>query len=280
MPRLPLAAAAVLLLGLGAGCPANTNGARRADAPRGPRMRFVDAEERAPARLVLEIDPRRRPVGPATLHTFTMSVEEKIRAEGDSAHVEARLIEVVGASGEPQLSDQLALAMDELKISFRRNARGEVSDVKLEALRPPLDEPTAHAIISAVFYAHRGPRLPDKPVGLQDDWTVESDLEVVGLTAHQRHFYTLTGEGETTLDLREKGHVEGIATINGSRRKIVADTFSQETIDLHRGVVVSGEYEWTSQVDEEPPPAQDLPGIGRTKIRVERGRVAQHRKRR
>jgi hypothetical protein len=270
--------AAVAVLG---GCPGHTQTARPANAPKGPRIRLGVREERSPARLVLEVDPRRKPVGPATLHTFSFSIEEKVSSpEGGRAQVAVRFIEVVGASGEPQLSDQMALAMDDLKISFSRGARDDVQDLKIDGLRAPLDEPTVHAIVFTLFGAGRGPQLPDRPVGALDDWTIEADTEIVGLTAHQRYFYTLVAEQGPVLQIREKGHVEGIATINGSRRKIDGDTFSDESLDLERGVVVGGEYEWTAAVEEEPPAAQETPGIGRIRVRAERGRIVTERKKR
>jgi hypothetical protein len=254
--------------------------AGRAAVPRGPRQRLIAHEDRTPARLVLEFDPRRKPVGPATLHTFTFTIEERVGTpEEGRAPVSVRFSEVVGASGEPQLSDRLALALDDLKLSFWRGLRGEASELKIAGLRAPLDEPTVRAIAFALFSMGHGPRLPDRSVGLLDDWTVEAETEIVGLTAHQRYFYTLVSENGPLLEIREKGHVEGVATISGARRKLDGDTFSKETLDLDRGVVVGGEYEWTSVVDEEPPAGKDVAGVGHLRIRAERGRVVQRTER-
>jgi hypothetical protein len=263
------------------GCPGQARTSRSADANKGPRIHLGAREERTPARLVLEIDPRRRPVGPATLHTFTFTIEEKVAdSEGGRALVNVRFIEVVGASGEPQLSDQMALAMDDLKISFSRGPRADVQDLKIAGLHSPLDEPTVHAIVFTLFGAGRGPQLPERRVSVLDDWTIEADTEIVGLTAHQRYFYTLVAEQGRVVRIREKGHVEGIATINGSRRRIDGDTFSDESLDLERGVVVGGEYEWSAVVEEDPPAAQETPGVGRIRVRGERGRVVSDRKKR
>ena len=264
-----------------AGCPHAAQPAHPANAPRGPRIRLAEREDRAPARLVVEVDPRRKPVGPATLHAFTFTIEEKVAPpEEGRALVNVRFIEVVGQSGEPQLSDQMALAMDDLKISFSRGARGDVRDLRIDGMRPPLDAPLVHAIVFTMFAAGRGPQLPDKPVGPLDDWTVEADTEIVGLTAHQRYFYTLVAEQGAVLEIREKGHVEGIATINGARRKLDGDTFSDESIDIERGSVASGEYEWTAFIDDESPSAQETPGTGHVRVRAERGRAVTDRKKR
>jgi hypothetical protein len=264
-----------------AGCPGKSQSGHAANAPRGPRIRLGVREERSPARLVLEVDPRRKPVGPATLHTFHFTIEERVSApEGGRAQVSVRFIEVVGTSGEPQLSDQMALAMDDLKISFSRGPRDDVQNLRIDGLRAPLDEPTVHAIVFTLFGAGRGPQLPDRPIGALDDWTIEADTEIVGLTAHQRYFYTLVAEQGPVLQIREKGHVEGIATINGARRKIDGDTFSDESLDLERGLVVGGEYEWNAAIDEEPAPAQETPGVGHIRVRVERGRLVADRKKR
>jgi hypothetical protein len=274
-----LARRAVLAVGIGigiglavCGC-ANRTGGSGETGTVGPRLRHAVGETRTPARLVVEVDNRRKPVGPATLHTFNLVLEERIDSvDGGEASVQARMLEAVGASGEPQLSDKLALALDELKVSFRRTTRGEVRDLKIDGLRAPLDENTARAIVSTLFGAGRGPCLPDRNAALQDDWTVETDDDVVGLTAHLRHFYTLLEKRTDAVRVRAKGRVEAIGSLGSTRRHLEGETFSDEILDLRRGIVLSGEYEWSVTVDDDPP--GDLPGAGRTKIRAERGLAA------
>ncbi len=259
-----------------AACPGMTQTNQK---PAGPRLSHRVGMERSPARLVLEVDLRKKPVGPATLHTFNLSIEEKVNSiEQGSALVSARLVDVVGASGEPQLSDQLALALDDLKISFRRTDRGEILDLKIEGVRRPLDEPTVLAIVTTLFGAARGPCLPESEVALQDDWTVEADAEVVGVTTHQRHFYTLIGQQGSERQIREKGHIEGVGTNGRVRRTVSGETFSNETVNLQKGLVLSAEYEWSAHVEDEPGDSEK-PGVGRTRVRVERGAAAQAQKR-
>ncbi len=261
-----------------AACPGTTQ-TRPERRIAGPRLVFHPGMERSPARLVLEVDPRKKPTGPATLHTFNLSIEEKVTSvDKGTALVTAHLVDVVGASGEPKLSDQLALALDDLKISFHRTDRGEVLDLKIEGVRAPLDEPMVRAIVITLFGAARGPSLPDRDVTVQDDWTVESDAEVVGVTTHQRHFYTLVAVEGSRYQLREKGHIEGSSSLGSARRKVRGETFAEETLDLQRGVLVSAEYEWTAKVDDESAESE-VPGVGRTRVRVERGTAAAPRKR-
>ena len=244
----------------------------------GPRMRQHAGDERSPVRLVLEVDPRRQASSPATLHTFTLSVEERVTAPEDGvASVSARLVDVAGASGDPQLSDRLALALDDLKISFRRTDRGDIQALKVEGAHAPLDEGTARAVVMTLFGAGRGPHLPEKNVLAQDDWTIEADTEILGVVTHMRHFYTLVVSKPDELQLRTKGHMEGITSLGNVRRSVNGDTFAEETLDPSRGVIVSGEYEWTQQVDDDPAD-RDTPGVGKIHVRVERGLIAQQKK--
>ena len=91
---------------------------------------------------------------------------------------------------------------------------------------------------------------------------------------------SLLEEKGRTLKVREKGHAEGISTLaNGARRKIDGDTFSEELLDLEGGTIVSGEYEWTVAIVDEPPSGHEPDGVGRTRIRAERGEVAQRGRR-
>ena len=234
------------------------------------RMQQAVGNARGPARLLIEFDPRRRPVGPATLHTFTLQLEEKITAvDRQGAQVTARLIDVVGVSGEPALTDQLALALDDLKISFRRNDRGAIRDLKIDGLRPPLEAHLARAIVVTLFGANRGPSLPEKAIGLQDDWTTDTDSELAGLTAHLHSFYTLLEKRDDELHFRAKGKLEAIGSVGTTRRKIEGETFSDETVDLQHGSVLRAEYEWSYAVEDDPP--ADGAGVGRTRIRAERG---------
>jgi hypothetical protein len=229
--------------------------------------------------MLMEIDPRRHPEGPATLHTFTFTLEEKVGAPVDGrVPVFVRFNEVVGTSGEPDLSNLYALALDELKLSFWRDTRGAASELKLEGLRAPLDSTTAKAIAFTLVGIGHGPRMPEHAVSLLDDWTIEAATELVGLTTHGRYFYTLTAENGPVLEIREKGHVEGIATVGSARRKLDGDTFSLESIDIDRGLVAGGEYEWTSVVQEEPAGMNDPEGLGRMRLRFERGTAVNAKK--
>jgi hypothetical protein len=273
---LVVVAGAALLMG---GCPGETQ-VHRARAPRGPRLRLVETVERTPAKMLMEIDPRRHPEGPATLHTFTFTLEEKVGAPVDGrAPVLVRFHEVVGSSGEPDLSNQYALALDELKLNFWRDTRGAASELKIEGLRAPLDTTTAKAIAFTLLGIGHGARMPERAVSPLDDWTIEADTELVGLTAHERYFYTLVAENGPVLQIREKGHVEGIATLAGARRKLDGDTFSLESIDIDRGVVAGGEYEWTSMVQEEPAGMNEPEGLGRLRLRFERGTAVDAKRR-
>lgn len=270
----------VVVLCLGHGCATAGGGGGGGGVPTPPtethrrRLNQVVGESRGPARLVVEYDPRRKPVGPPTLHTFNLQLEENVTAvDSKGAQVTARLTEVVGQSGEPQLTDQLALALDDLKISFRRSDKGAVRDLKIDGLRAPLEPHLARAIVLTLFGAARGANVPERSIGVQDDWTVDSETELVGVTARVHSFYTLLERHDEELRFRAKGKLEAIGSVGTVRRKIDGETFSDETLDLAKGNLLSGEYELSYKVEDEPP--GDLAGVGRTRVRAERGAIAQ-----
>lgn len=277
MALRPLALLLILgpLVGGATACVIHTGGGVTTTPISEHRRKLVQVvgETRGPARLVVEYDPRRKPVGPPTLHTFSMQVEEKIASvDGKGAAITARLTEAVGASGEPQLTDQLALALDDLKISYRRNEKGAVRDLKISGLRAPLEPHLARAIVLTLFGAARGANIPDRSIDVQDDWTVDADCELVGLTGHLHTFYTLLDRQGDELRFRGKGKIEAIGAVGAVRRRIDGETFSDETVDLASGALVSAEYELSYKVDDEP--FGDLAGVGRTRIRAERGNAA------
>ena len=225
---------------------------------------------RTPARVVLEVDPRRKPVGPGTLHTFQLQLEETVTAQDmHSVSVAARLVDVVGASGEPSVSDQLALALDDLRITFRRTDRGAIEELRVESIHAPLEAYTARTVVFTLLGGARGAVLPKKSIGVQDDWTAQTDAELVGLTAHLRWFYTLLDKRDDVLRFRQKGRIEAIGSISDTRRLLTGDTFSDETVDLSKGTILSGEYEWSYTVEDDP--FGEIAGVGKTRVRAERG---------
>ncbi len=79
---------------------------------------------------------------------FSFGEEEEVdNATPDGATlISARLVDAVGQAGataDQRMVDDMALAFDELKIQFKRHARGEILAVALAGLRRPLDESTA-----------------------------------------------------------------------------------------------------------------------------------------
>jgi hypothetical protein len=237
------------------------------------RMNMVVGTTRTPAKLVVEVDARRKAVGPATLHTFSLQLEETVKSiDRDSVTVAASLVDVVGESGDPQLSDKLALALDDLRVTFRRSDRANVTDVRIDGVHAPLDPHVARAIVLVLIGGLRGPALPLKSIGVQDDYQAETSFDLVGVTAHLRNFYTLLAKNGDTMRIRDKGKLEAIGSIGDTRRQLAGDTFSEETFDLGKGVLVSGEYEWTYTVDDDP--AGDVPGGGKLHVRAERGTAA------
>src|SRR5258706_12073560 len=79
---------------------------------------------------------------------FSFIEEEKVDsvAPDGAAQISARLVDVTGAAttgASQEMVDNFALALDDLKISFRRSPRGEVAAITVSGVHKPLDDSTA-----------------------------------------------------------------------------------------------------------------------------------------
>jgi hypothetical protein len=95
----------------------------------------------------------------------TVEKVEAVDADG-TAHVHARLVDVMGAAsqgGDQNKVDLFAAALDKVTIGFARSARGDVSALELTELTPPLTDQMVRPMLNAVFAAQRGTILPDGP---------------------------------------------------------------------------------------------------------------------
>jgi hypothetical protein len=153
------------------------------------------------------------------------------------AKVSARLVDAVGTAqvtARQELVDQFAQALDELKIQFRRSARGEVVGLALSGLRSPLEESTARAILNALYGAQRGPLLPRESVQVGSRWTVEHPLaESTGFSGTVVQSYQYARKVGTVATLEAEGSVDA-AGIDAART-MRAQTHSEYQLDLSRG---------------------------------------------
>jgi hypothetical protein len=106
--------------------------------------------------------------------------EEKIGevASDGTATISTRLVDVAGsATGVSQeYTDDFALALDELKISFKRSPRGEVSALAITGVRKPLDEAIAFGVAQTLYLSGLGPILPEKNVEEKATWQADAPL--------------------------------------------------------------------------------------------------------
>ncbi len=192
-----------------------------ADAPKGDLLRIKDvasAGSRAKVQLVIDQSSTGKNARKVSL-SFSFIAEEKIdsvSADG-IAQVTVRMVDVVGqaAVGANQDAvDQWALALDELKVQFRRNPRAEVDAMTLAGVKAPLDDKTARMITNAVFGGQRGAVLPAEPVAQGANWTVQVSLPApqgaeVGLT--YKYKYTAKDAGVATVSGDGKVEMTGEA---------------------------------------------------------------------
>jgi hypothetical protein len=200
---------------------------------------------------------------------FTLSEEEKVDAVAPdgTAQISARLADVdgQGSSGVPQNQiNEMAMALDELKVQFRRSARGEVAAVTLTGLRNPLDEKNARMIVNAMYSGGRGPILP------------EANVEVGGTWKAQTTVPTSFGAADATYNYKYVSNENGVAVISGegsleskagaSAKRMTGKSNTEYKIELGTGRLVAITDEVTTQIEDTG--AAAAPAGLRTRVKV------------
>jgi hypothetical protein len=169
--------------------------------------------------------------------SFDFLDEEKVQAvdQEGTAQVNARLVDAVGqaATGANQQTvDDFALALDELKIQFKRSARGEIVGLMLSGLRPPLEEQTARSMLNAMFSAQRGSILPEPPVDVGQKWSVTSALPPsTGFAGQVKYEYTYSRKGGGVAVIGCTGQLEGKSASDG--RTMIGTSTGEYRVELN-----------------------------------------------
>lgn len=175
---------------------------------------------------------------------FDFVDEEKVEMAGpDGAQVSARFADATAkaiAGAKQDTADQLALALDDLKIVFKRSPRGEVSSLQITNVHAPLDEQTARAVVSAIFGAQRGAVLPEEPVDLSKTWKVElpmpANSNYSGTISYQ---YTYAKKEGGVVTVTTVGTTEGKAGSGNATQKMSGKSTGEVRFELTSGKLLA-----------------------------------------
>jgi hypothetical protein len=171
-------------------------------APKGDLLRFkANAGDEPKAKVSLLIEQEMTAANGAKSGTrkvilsFTLLEEEKVDAVAPdgTAQITSRLVDVSGTAGQGATQtqvDDFALALDELKIQFRRSPRGDVSSITVSGVRNPVDDKTARTVLNSIFAGGRGPILPEEFVDVGGTWNNTTQVPTpFGASAEATYVY-------------------------------------------------------------------------------------------
>ena len=211
---------------------------------------------------------------PVTL-TFSFGEEETVDsvAPDRSMIISARLVDAVGqGSGgtNQQVVDDMALALDELKIQFKRQERGDVVAIALSGLRKPLDESLARAVLNAIYGAQRGPILPEGPVDVGASWKTTMPIpSTAGFEGDVHYDYTFARKDGGAAVIGCEGRFEGKRPQGTAMQKLSGKSSAEYRFDIAAGRMLGSNVDQMTQVEGAIAGQQTLQLGVRQHIRVE-----------
>jgi hypothetical protein len=179
---------------------------------------------------------------------------DEVSADG-TATLSVRLVDAVGEAGanaDPQMVDQMALALDELRIGIKRTERGEVSTLTLSGVRKPLDEGTARSMFNALYGGQRGPLLPEARVEVGATWKNTVQLpETSGFKGAVVYDYAYRSiEGEVAL-IGSDGVADGKGTsAAGAMQHLIGRSTAEFKLDVGAGRFRASSLDQTMQTEQ------------------------------
>jgi hypothetical protein len=191
---------------------------------------------------------------PVTL-SFSFGEEETVDsvAPDGSMIVSARLVDAVGqgsAGTNPATVDDMARALDELKIQFKRQQRGEVVAVAISGMRKPLDESLARAVLNAIYGAQRGPLLPEHAVDVGATWKTTMPIpSSAGFEGDVHYDYTYARKDGGVAVLGCEGRYEGKRPDGAALQKLSGKSSAEYRFDVAGGRIVGSNVDQMTQVE-------------------------------
>jgi hypothetical protein len=217
-------------------------------------------ESRSKVKIVIEQEQaaaqgdKRGQSKPVTL-TFSFGEEEHVDSVSPdgSVLVSARLVDAVGegsAGTKPELVDDMARAFDELKIQFKRHARGEVVAIGLSGLRKPLDESLARPVLNALFGAQRGPLFPEEHVDVGGTWKTTMTIpSAAGFEGEVHYDYTYARRDGAVAVISCVGSFECRRPQGQAVQKLSGKSSAEYRFDRAAGRLVASSVDQMTQVE-------------------------------
>jgi hypothetical protein len=183
---------------------------------------------------------------------FSFGEEEEVdnAAADGSTLVSARLVDAegqAGATADQRMVDDMALAFDELKVQFKRHARGEILAVALAGLRRPLDESTARQVVNAMFGAQRGQLFPEAPVEVGGTWKITLPIPpTTGYVGDVSYDYKYVKKTGTIATISVEGRAEGK---KGDGGKLTSKSTADYKFDVAAGRLVASTIDQLTQAE-------------------------------
>jgi hypothetical protein len=255
---------AVLLIAAAAGCahkppPPPPAPPPPPPPPKGDTLRFKakpgdGVRNKASVLIEQEVAPPDKRAKPTTVTIkFSFGEEESVDAVAPdgSQLVTARLVDAVGDSPSNQKgADDMALAFDELKIQFKRQARGDVMALGLSGLRKPLDDGTARQVLNALFGAQRGALFPETPVDVGGTWKTSIPIpESLGLAGEVHYDYTYARKEGGVAVIGAEGRWEGTKKSGAVESHAAGKSTTEYRFDVAAGRMISSSVDQMTQVE-------------------------------
>ncbi len=220
--------------------------------PKGEKLRFKGAAGdvlKGSVKLLIEQEAG----GKKRVFNVSFSSEEKIDSVGDGGVMmfTVRLVDAVGTvepagrkpaevKKEQEQVDDFALALDDLKIQYRRAPTGDVGALQFTGLHKPLDEGTARGIFGALYGAGRGSLFPEEPVEPGATWKGAAPLPAgVGAVGSWAYTYSFRSLNEGTAFVMCEGAIDA----KGPTLKLTGTSNSSYRFDVTAGHLKSTTFD-------------------------------------
>jgi hypothetical protein len=269
-----------LLVGLLAACGPHKRPSEPV-SPNADKLRFRAAPGEEPRdKVSLQLEAELGRGGAASKHVtlgFDFTMEQKIEAVGQDGAVQvyARPVDVVGKGGigiDQKAIDEFALRIDELRINFRRTARGEISNLAVTGIRPPMEEYIARGIVNGVFNAGRGSLFPEEPVEPGATWRVKALVPTpFGFQGEVNYTYTISRKMGNAVLILGEGSLEGKGKQGGMTRQLSGKSTTEFRFETENGKMIHSTVDTQYRVDDLVPPSMPAPAPTKMRVRVESG---------
>ena len=222
------------------------------------------------------------------VRTYLMTEQHSVSGvdPDGTQQVSGRLLDVEAKGENPKEQrelDALARALSEMKISFRRSALGEVTDLTAEPYNKPLDPSTAQIVARSIYGAGRGVLFAEQRQQVGQTWKKLSEVPLPGNAGANKldldYTYakkegTVATVSFTGKSAGQAGDIKLAGELTGELQvDLIAGTFLKQTVDTKsvRGegtpgmVTISVHVEWQAQPGEAAPVAAAPPAAAPAK---------------